>query len=103
MQLSSTETVDDPLLMTSLGSNKSTYSAGLSISIPFGDLASRKQKIRAKKAHFRQLDYEYEMSIEERKLKILEAYNNVLQSLATLKAKSDAAALYNAQMKIWYR
>ena len=100
VQLSSTETVDDPLLTTSLGSNKSTYSAGLSISIPFGDLASRKQKIRAKKAHFRQLDYEYEMSIEERKLKILEAYNNVLQSLATLKAKSDAAALYNAQMKI---
>lgn len=100
VQLSSTETVDDPLLMTSLGSNKSTYSAGLSISIPFGDLASRKQKIRAKKAHFRQQDYEYEMSIEERKLKILEAYNNVLQSLATLKAKSDAAALYNAQMKI---
>lgn len=101
VQLSSTETVDDPLLTTtSLGSNKSTYSAGLSISIPFGDLTNRKQKIRAKKAHFRQLDYEYEMSIEERKLKILEAYNNVLQSLATLKAKSDAAALYNAQMKI---
>ena len=84
VQLSSTETVDDPLLTTSLGSNKSTYSAGLSISIPFGDLASRKQKIRAKKAHFRQLDYEYEMSIEERKLKILEAYNNVLQSYSVL-------------------
>ena len=30
----------------------------------------------------------------------MEAYNNVLQALATLKAKSDAAALYNAQMKI---
>lgn len=40
------------------------------------------------------------MSIEERKLRILEAYNSVLQALATLKAKSDAAALYNAQMKI---
>lgn len=100
VQLSSTVSVDDPLLTTSMGSNKSTYSTGLSISIPFGDLTSRKQKVRAKKAHFRQLDYEYEMSIEERKLKILEAYNNVLQSLATLKAKSDAAALYNAQMKI---
>ena len=44
----------------------------------------------ARKARFRQLDYEYEISIEERKLKILEAYNNVLQALATLKAKSDA-------------
>ena len=100
VQLSSTETVDDPMFTTILGSNQSTYSAGFSISVPFGDLFSRKQKIRAKKAHFRQLDYEYEMSIEERKLKILEAYNDVLQSLATLKAKSDAAALYSAQMKI---
>lgn len=100
VQLSTTETIEDPMFMTSLGSNQSTYSAGLSISIPFGDLFNTKQKIRAQKAHFRLLDYEYEMSIEERKLKILEAYNNVLQSLATLKAKSDAAALYNAQMKI---
>lgn len=100
VQFSTTETIDDPLSLTSLGRNQSTYSAGVSISIPFDDLFSRKQKIRAKKAHSRQLDYEYEMSIEERKLKILEAYNNVLQSLATLKAKSDAAALYNAQMKI---
>lgn len=100
VQLSTTETIDDPLIMTSLGSNKSTYSVGLSLSIPFGDLFGRSEKIRAKKAHFRQLDYEYETSIEERKLKILEAYNNVLQALATLKAKSDAAALYNAQMKI---
>lgn len=100
VQFSTTETIDDPLSLTSLGRNQSTYSAGVSISIPFDDLFSRKQKIRAKKAHSRQLDYEYEMSIEERKLKILEAYNNVLQALATLKAKSDAAALYNAQMKI---
>lgn len=99
VQLSSSETVDD-MYLTSLGSNQSTYSLGASISIPIGDLFSYKQKIRAKKAHFRQLDYEYEISIEERKLKILEAYNNVLQALATLKVKSDAAALYNAQMKI---
>lgn len=100
VQLSTTETIEDPMFMTSLGSNQSTYSAGLSISIPFGDLFNTKQRIRSKKARFRQLDYEYEMSIEERKLKVLEAYNNVLQALATLKAKSDAAALYNAQMKI---
>ncbi len=100
VQFSTTETIDDPLSLTSLGRNQSTYSAGVSISIPFDDLFSRGHKIRAKKAHYRQLDYEYEMSVEERKLKILEAYNNVLQALATLKAKSDAAALYNAQMKI---
>ena len=100
VQLSSHETVEYPEYLTSLGSNQHTYSAGISVSIPFGDLFSRGQKVRARKARFRQLDYEYEISIEERKLKILEAYNNVLQALATLKAKSDAAALYNAQMKI---
>ena len=83
VQLSSHETVEYPEYLTSLGSNQHTYSAGISVSIPFGDLFSRGQ-----------------ISIEERKLKILEAYNNVLQALATLKAKSDAAALYNAQMKI---
>ena len=92
MQLSSHETVEYPEYLTSLGSNQHTYSAGISVSIPFGDLFSRGQKVRARKARFRQLDYEYEISIEERKLKILEAYNNVLQALATLKA--------NAQMKI---
>ena len=100
VQFASTETIDDPLSFTSLGSNQHSYSVGISLSIPLGDVFSRGQKIRAKKARFRQLDYEYEISIEERKLKILEAYNSVLQELATLKAKSDAAALYNAQMKI---
>lgn len=100
IQFASTETSENPLAYTSLGSNQHTYSVGISVSIPIGDVFSRGQKIRSKKARFRQLDYEYEISIEERKLKILEAYNSVLSALATLKAKSDAAALYNAQMKI---
>lgn len=99
--LSTTSTSDDPQYITSnMGNNQNSYNIGLSLSIPFGNLFSQKQKMRAKKAHFRQLDYQYDISIEERKLKILEAYNKVLQALATLKAKSDAAALYNAQMKI---
>ena len=100
IQLTSRETIDDPLSMASMGTHQHLYNAGVSLSIPLGDLFSRKQKVRAKKAHYRQLDYEYEISIEERKLKILQAYNEVLLALSTLKAKSDAAALYNAQMKI---
>ena len=93
IQLTSRETIDDPLSMASMGTNQHLYNAGVSLSIPLGDLFSRKQKVRAKKAHYRQLDYEYEISIEERN-------NEVLLALSTLKAKSDAAALYNAQMKI---
>lgn len=100
IQLSSRETIEDPMYLTSTGSNQQTYSAGISVSIPIGDLVNQKQKMRIQKARYRQIDYAYEVSVEERKLKILEAYNKVLQALATLKAKSDAAALYNAQMKI---
>lgn len=85
---------------TSSGRNQHTYNGGVSVAIPIGDLVGQKQKVRAQKARLRQVDYEYEETLEERKLKILDAYNLVLQELATLKAKSDAAALYNAQMKI---
>ena len=38
--------------------------------------------------------------MEERRLKVLEAYNNVTAQLATIKAKAENAAHYNAQMKI---
>ncbi|RHJ90445.1 transporter [Bacteroides sp. AM07-16] len=98
--LSTTSTTNDPIYESSIGRNQHMYNAGISLSIPLGDLFGQKQKTRAKRARLRQLDYEYDISIEERKLRILEAYNQVLQALATLKAKSDAAALYNAQMKI---
>lgn len=76
------------------------FNIGMVLSIPIGDLVGQKQKKRAQQARLREIEYEYEISIEERKLKILEAYNQVIQQLAVLKAKSDAAALYNAQMKI---
>lgn len=92
-------TEGDPII-SNVGNNQNLYNVGVSVSIPIGDLLSRKQKNKVKKAQYIQLQSEYEMSIEERKLMILQAYNNVLQQLATLKAKSDAAALYNAQMSI---
>lgn len=83
-----------------MGRNQHIGYAGISLWIPLGDLFSQKQKIRAQKARLRKIEYEYAMSIEERKLRILEAYNEIISILAILKAKSDAAALYNAQMKI---
>lgn len=91
---------DTPMYYTSNGVSQNQYYAGISLSIPLGDLVSQKQKIRAQKAKFKQMDYQYAITIEERKLVILEAYNKVLQELSVLKAKAEAAALYNAQMKI---
>lgn len=98
--LYSTSSIEGDPIISNIGNNQNSYNVGASISIPIGDLANRKLRNRVKKAQYIQLQSEYEMSIEERKLMILQAYNNVLQQLATLKAKSDAAALYNAQMKI---
>lgn len=76
------------------------YNVGVTISIPFGDFIGQKHKNKAQLSRLNQIQYQYEMSVEERKLMILEAYNKVIEQLATLKAKSDDAALYNAQMKI---
>lgn len=91
---------DTPMYYTSNGISQNQYYIGVSLSIPLGDVISQKQKVRAQKAKFRQMDYEYAITVEERKLVILEAYNKVLQELAVMKAKAEAAALYNAQMKI---
>lgn len=100
ISLTSSSASDIEQYITSTGRNQHTYNGGVSLAIPLGDVFGQKHKVRAQRARLRQLEYEYDISVEERKLKILEAYNVVLQELATLKAKSDAAALYNAQMKI---
>lgn len=76
------------------------YSVGATLSIPLGSLFSQKQKRKKQEAKLNQLKYEYEISLEERKLVVLQAYNTVVEQLATIKVKAEAAALYNAQMKI---
>ena len=43
---------------------------------------------------------EKEEIMENRRLLILDSYNTVTQLLATIQAKAETAALYNAQMKI---
>lgn len=95
-----TKTQTDELMYALSNKAQHQYNAGVSISVPFGDLVGQKHKNKAQRSKLNQIQYEYEISIEERKLKILEAYNLVVKELSTLKAKADAVALYNAQMKI---
>ncbi|MCH4155119.1 MAG: TolC family protein [Muribaculaceae bacterium] len=76
------------------------FSVGATLSIPLGDLLNQKYKRRKMQAKLDQLKYEYQASLEDRKLTILSAYNTVLEQLATIKVKAEAAALYNAQMQI---
>ncbi len=89
-----------PMYQTSMSSAQHTFYIGASVNIPIGDIINRPQKLKKYKYDIEQLQYAQEEVMEERRLRILEAYNAVTEQLATIKAKAETAALYNAQMKI---
>ena len=90
------ETFVDWYQSTSVGT-RHTFNLGASFSIGLGDLFNRPIKLKDYRYKIEQLQYAQDEVMEDRKLKILEAYNAVTEQLATIKAK---AALYNAQIKI---
>lgn len=89
-----------PMYQTTMSSAQHTYNIGASVTIPLGEFTNRKKKLKKYKYDIEQLQYAKEEIIESRQLLILEAYNTVTELLATIKAKAESAALYNAQMKI---
>lgn len=98
--LSNSETIDTPNFQAYSGSAQHTYNMGAGVSISLGDLFTQGQKMKAQKAIMRQAQYQYDEAVEHRKLTILNAYNLVVEQLSTIKAKAEAAAMYDAQMKI---
>lgn len=95
----SSETMVDWYQSTSVGS-RHTFNVGASFSIGLGDLFNRPLKLKDFRYQIEQLQYTQDEVMEERRLRVLEAYNAVTEQLATIKAKAETAALYNAQMKI---
>lgn len=89
-----------PMYQTTMSSAQHNFNVGASVGVGLGDLINRPLKLKKYKYQIQQLQYTQEEIIEERKLRILEAYNAVTIQLATIKAKAETAALYNAQMKI---
>lgn len=85
---------------TTSNSSRHTFNVGASFSVGLGDLFNRPLKLKNYRYQIEQLQYTQDEVMEDRKLRILEAYNNVTAQLATIKAKAENAALYNAQMKI---
>ena len=77
-----------------------SYGVGVSFSLPLGDIFTRKYKRQKQQAAIDRLKYSYEMSLENRRMAIVEAYNAVMAQLSTIQVKAEAAALYNAQMRI---
>lgn len=76
------------------------WSVGVNLSFSVADLVNRKHKVKADKARVDQALFFREEVIEERKLRILNAYNAILENLAVLKPRAETVALYNAQMKV---
>lgn len=89
-----------PIYQTTMSSAQHSYSVGAGIAIPLGEFTNRKKKLRKFKYDIEQLQYTKEEIMESRQLMILDAYNTVTQLLATIQAKAETAALYNAQVKI---
>lgn len=93
------ETLVDWYQSTSVGS-RHTFNVGASVSVSLSDLFNRPLRLKRYRYDIEQLQYTQEEVMEDRKLKVLNAYNAVTEQLATIKAKAESAALYNAQMKI---
>lgn len=89
-----------PMYQTTMASAQHNFNVGASVGVSLGDLINRPLKLKKYKYDIEQLQYTQEEVMEERRLRVLEAYNAVTEQLATIKAKAETAALYNAQMKI---
>lgn len=89
-----------PLYQTTMASAQHNFNIGANIGVSVGELVNRPTKLKDYRYQIEQLQYMQEEMMEERRLKVLEAYNAVTEQLATIKAKAETAALYNAQMKL---
>ncbi len=82
-----------PMYRAQLSAPPSSINVGGSVSITLGDLFNRPLKLKDYRYQIEQLQYTQEEVMEERRLKVLEAYNAVTEQLATIKAKTETAAL----------
>ena len=88
------------MYQTTMSNAQHSFSVGASVGISFGDLINRQLKLKKYKYDIEQLQYTQEVVMDERRLRVLEAYNAVTEQMSTIKAKAETAALYNAQTKI---
>lgn len=89
-----------PMYQTAMSNAQHNFNVGANVTVGIGDLINRPRKLKDKRYDVEQLQYTREELMEERRLRILEAYSTVSEQLATIKAKAETAALYNAQMKL---
>ena len=81
-------------------SARTSYAAGVVVGFPLGSFLQKKQRIKQSRASIMRIEYEKEEAVENRKLLILNAYNLVKSGITVMKARSDAAVIYQAQMSM---
>jgi len=89
-----------PMYQTTMSSAQHNFNVGANVGFSLGDIINRPLKLKDYRYQIEQLQYTKEEVMEDRRLRVLEAYNAVTEQLATIRAKAETAALYNAQMKI---
>lgn len=89
-----------PVYQTALTNYQHNFYVGAGVRFSLGDLINRPLKLKNYRHQIDQLEFTQEDVMEERRLRVLDAYNAVTEQLATINAKAETAALYNAQMKI---
>jgi outer membrane protein TolC len=98
--LSNSSDIYTPIYQTMTASNQHTFNVGASVGFSLSDIFNRPLRLKDYRYQIEQVQYARDQAMEERKLRVLEAYNAVTEQLATIKAKAESAALYNAEMKI---
>ena len=89
-----------PVYQTAMTNYQHNFYVGAGVGFSLGDLINRPLKLKNYRYQIEQVEQSKEQVMEDRKLMVLDAYNAVTEQLATINAKAETAALYNAQMKI---
>ena len=90
-----------PMYQTTMSSAQHNFNVGASFGVSLGDLFNRPLKLKDYRYQIEQLQYVQEDVMEERRLKVLEAYNDSYRTISHHQSQRQKRhALYNAQMKI---
>ena len=82
-----------PLYQTTMSSAQQNFNVGATVGVSIGELVNRPLRLKNYKYQIDQLQYSQEEVMEERRLKVLQAYNAVTEQMATIKAKAETAAM----------
>lgn len=85
---------------SSSNSAQVNYSFNFGFGLSIGQIFSNKRDKTIQEAAIRKIEYNYQMAVEDRKLIILKAYNDIVKQMASINSISETAVLYSAQIKL---